>query len=84
MFSGSIIDEFRRVIDNSRVMFQLVSSFTTVIYDHHILIEQTTGKKDLSNMPQKKDCEKVGKILNGKLLEDSEFCTLKLFTDELS
>ncbi len=45
MFSGSIIDEFRRVIDNSRVMFQLVSSFTSVIYDHHILIEHATGKK---------------------------------------
>jgi hypothetical protein len=36
------IDESRRVIDNSRVMLQLVVSFTIVIYDHHIFIVQAT------------------------------------------
>jgi hypothetical protein len=38
----SIIDYSRRVINDSRVMFQLVASLIIVIYDHHIFIVPTT------------------------------------------
>jgi len=36
MFSRSIIDYSESLIDDSRVMLQLVASFTIAIYDHHV------------------------------------------------
>ncbi len=42
MFSISIIDDSRSIIDKSRVTFQLVASITIVIYDCHILTVQAT------------------------------------------
>jgi hypothetical protein len=48
MFSRSIINNSRRSIDDSRVMFQLVAPFMIVTYDHHILIIQATGVLNLS------------------------------------
>ncbi len=41
--SGSIIDDSGSIIDDSIVMLQLVTSFTIVIYNHHIFIVQDTG-----------------------------------------
>ncbi len=38
-----LIDNFKSVSDDSRVMFQLVPSFTIVIYNFHIFIVQATG-----------------------------------------
>jgi hypothetical protein len=38
----------RSVIDDSRVMLQLVMSFLIVIYDRHIFIVQATGCKPRS------------------------------------
>ncbi len=50
MLSRSIIDDSRSItgdskcaMDKSRVMVQLVASFTIVIYDCHIFIAQATG-----------------------------------------
>ncbi len=48
MFPRSIIDGYddsRSIIDNYRVMLQLVASFMIIIYDRHIFIAQATGWK---------------------------------------
>jgi hypothetical protein len=52
MFSRSLIDNFRRIIDDSRcviydsgMMLQLVSSCTIITYDCHIFIVQVTKMK---------------------------------------
>jgi hypothetical protein len=37
------LDNSRRAIDDSRVILQLVASFTIIIYDCCIFIEQATG-----------------------------------------
>jgi len=37
MFSRSIIDNSKSIIESSRVMLQLLVSFMIVSYDHHIL-----------------------------------------------
>jgi len=42
MFSLGVINDSRSIIDNSRVMPQLVASFTIIFYDHHIFIAQAT------------------------------------------
>ncbi len=39
----TIIDDSQSIVDNSRGMFQLVASFTIVIYHGHIFIVQATG-----------------------------------------
>jgi hypothetical protein len=38
MFTWSITDDSRSIIDNSGVMLQLVASFVIIINDHHIFI----------------------------------------------
>jgi hypothetical protein len=38
MFSRSMIDNSRSIIDDSRVMLQLVASYTILIYDDNIFI----------------------------------------------
>jgi hypothetical protein len=38
MFPRSIINDSRSVIDDSRVMLQLVASFMMLIYDNYIFI----------------------------------------------
>jgi hypothetical protein len=50
MFSGSIIDDSRSIIGNSKhvtddftMTILHVASFTIIIYNHHILIIQVTG-----------------------------------------
>jgi hypothetical protein len=43
MFSRSIIDDSRSIIDDSIVMLLLVASFIIVIYDHHVFIAQATA-----------------------------------------
>jgi hypothetical protein len=48
MISTSVIDHSRSVIYDSRVMLQLVASFTIVIYDCHIFIAQATPLLHLS------------------------------------
>jgi hypothetical protein len=42
MFYRSIIGDSRSIIDDSRVMLQLVATFTVVIYYHLIFIVQAT------------------------------------------
>jgi hypothetical protein len=39
----SLIDDAKSIIDESRVTFQLVASFTVVIYNRHMYVVQTTG-----------------------------------------
>jgi hypothetical protein len=43
MFSRSVIDNSRNVIDDSRVILQLVASFTIIIYACQFFIAQATG-----------------------------------------
>jgi hypothetical protein len=43
MFSRSIIDNSKSIIESSRVMLQLLVSFTIVTYDYHIFVAQATG-----------------------------------------
>ncbi len=40
IYSNSIVDDYRSVIDDSRVTVQLVASYTIVIYDDHVFIAQ--------------------------------------------
>jgi hypothetical protein len=42
MFSKSVIGNSMNIIDDSRVMLQLVASFMIIIYDRHIFIVQAT------------------------------------------
>ncbi len=42
MVSGVINDASRSVMDNPRVMFQVVASFTVIIYNHNVLVVETT------------------------------------------
>jgi hypothetical protein len=43
MFSKSMIDNSRSIIDDSRVMLQLVASFTILIYDDKNFIVHING-----------------------------------------
>ncbi len=43
MLSRSIIDDFRNIINDSRVMLQLVASFTIPIYDDKFFIAHING-----------------------------------------
>jgi hypothetical protein len=44
MFSRSVIGNSRSIIDEFRVMFQLVVSFMIIIYDCHIFIVLAIGE----------------------------------------
>jgi hypothetical protein len=57
MLSRCIIDDSRSTIYNSRVLLQLVVSFTIVIYDCYILIVQATALEDLKTVNY--DCTKI-------------------------
>jgi hypothetical protein len=45
MFSRSITDDSKSIIDNSRVMLQLVASFGIIIYDHIFIVQATDGQQ---------------------------------------
>ncbi len=44
-----LIDDSRSIIDNSKVMLQLVASFTIVIYNCHIFIVQAPAPKNVGD-----------------------------------